>query len=276
MQQIFQFFVKNKNFMVFLLLFLFSIGITIQSHIYHRNKFISSANWVTGGVYGTVSDITSYFGLQTENEKLLQENAYLRSLITNKEIALVDSLTIDSTQIWTAQYSIQTATVYKNSYDKTKNYLLVNKGATDSIREDMGVVSTQGLVGIIQNVSSDYAIVQSVLNSYAKINASLKNSNHFGTLSWNGIDYKTVQLTDIPKQAPIAIGDTIITGGMSSIFPKGILIGSIKDFTLNQSGNAYLIDVALFNDMSNLNHVYIIENKDKKAITTLEANLPNE
>lgn len=277
MQQIFQFFVKNKNFMVFLLLFLFSVGITIQSHIYHKNKFINSANWLTGGVYSTANNISGYFGLQSDNEKLLKENAYLRSLLANSNtINVADSLVMDSTQTIAAQYEITTAKVYKNSFHKTKNYLLINKGTEDGIKEDMGVISTQGLVGIIRNTSNHYAVVQSVLNSYAQINASLKNSNHFGTLSWNGKDYTTVQLTDIPKQASVAVGDTIITGGMSSIFPKGILIGSIKDFTLNQSGNAYIIDVALFNDMSNLNLLYIINNKDKEAIENLEANLPNE
>ncbi|SFU27826.1 rod shape-determining protein MreC [Pustulibacterium marinum] len=275
MQQIFQFFVKNKNFMVFLLLFLFSVGITIQSHIYHRNKFINSANWVTGGIYSTTSDISGYFGLQTENEHLVEENQYLRSLLFNKSINSVDSIVMDSTKILD-HFEFRSASIFKNSYDKSKNYILINGGSEEGVAEDMGVISPKGIVGIIRNTSKNYAVVQSILNSYSQINASLKNSNHFGTLNWDGKDYKTVQLIDIPKQASIQKGDTIITGGMSAIFPKGILIGSIKDYKLDLTGNAYIIDISLFNDMSNLKNIYVIENKQQKEVENLEASIPNE
>ncbi|GLB53520.1 rod shape-determining protein MreC [Neptunitalea chrysea] len=263
--------------MLFLLLFCFSLGTTIQSHIFHRNSFINSANWLTGGIYGTVADISGYFSLQTYNERLIDENARLREQLINTAGTATDSLVIDTIG-QQEKYRLYKANVYKNSYVAAKNYLLINKGATAGIKKDMGVITSLGIVGIVENTSDNYAMVQSVLNTNSQVNASLKNTRHFGTLSWNPYedDYQHVQLTDIPRQAPVKVGDTIITGGMSSIFPKGILIGTISSFSLTESKNAYIIDVKLSNDMTNVGYVYIINNADKKEIEELEDTLQNE
>jgi len=163
-----------------------------------------------------------------------------------------------------------TAKVINNSYSKSKNILTINKGSQKDIAIDMGVISSNGLVGIIKNTSNNYATVQSILNTNSQINAKLIKSNHFGTLVWNTNNPNIVQLIDIPRLAPIAIGDTIITGGKSTIFPEGILVGSINDFLLNKDDNSYTLNVKLFNDMTSLKNVYIIKNIDADEITILE------
>ena len=109
----------------------------------------------------------------------------------------------------------------------------------------------------------------SILNTNSRINSQLKKSDHFGTLKWNAESPQIVQLVDVPKLAPVAVGDTIITGGRSTIFPKGIGIGKVVSFKLDETENYYIIDVKLFNDMTNIGHVYIIENLDTKEISTL-------
>jgi rod shape-determining protein MreC len=147
--------------------------------------------------------------------------------------------------------------------------LLLNKGKRDSIKQDLGVISSEGLVGIIDNTSKKYATVISILNKTSRISAQLKKSNHFGSLIWNGKSPYLVQLTEIPKIAPIEIGDNIVTSGRSSIFPKDIPIGTIESFNLDAAQNYYVIDVKLFNDMTSMEHVYIIENKDVSEINAL-------
>ena len=128
------------------------------------------------------------------------------------------------------------------------------------------------IVGIVDNISENYATVLSILNKKSKINAQLKSSNHFGSLAWNGDSPKFTQLTDISKFAPLKIGDTIVTGGQSAIFPKGIDIGYIDSFETDISGDTYNVQVKLFNDMTNLGTVYIIENFDKLEINNLQNN----
>ncbi|MCX2679969.1 rod shape-determining protein MreC [Galbibacter sp. EGI 63066] len=267
MQQIVNFLIRNKTFITFLLLFCISLLLTIKSHSYQQTKFLNSANWVSGGIYSTSNSISDYFHLKKYNKQLVDENLRLRKILMNREIEVSDSiLELDSL----AHYKLYGTSVIKNSYNKPRNYILINKGSNDSIKEDMGVITSKGIVGIVENTSSNYANVQSVLNSLSGINASIKNSNNFGSLKWDGKDFRTVQLMDILRAAPIKKGDTIITGGMSSIFPKGILIGTIEDFSLDISENYYLIDVKLFNDMTTLDHVYVIKNLNKEEILTLE------
>lgn len=268
MRQIIFFFIRNKNFLLFFLLFFVSIFATIRTHSFHNSKFVSSANFITGSIYSWKSEITNYLGLETENQKLVNENLRLLKIIEGYndalEIPMLDSV------VFSSKFKFFAANVINNNYSKSKNYITLNRGAVDSLRIDMGVISSKGLVGIISGVSENYATVQSILNTKSQINAKLKKTEHFGSLVWDTKDPNRVQLIDVPRIAPVAIGDTIVTGGRSTIFPKGILIGVIKDFKLEIDDNYYELNIELFNDMTNLGNVYIIENVDVEEIIQLE------
>lgn len=276
MQQIINFLIRNKNNLLFLVLLSLSLFLTVQSHSFQKSKFINSANFFTGGVYSWTSNLENYFHLQEHNSQLLEENRRLRtrlhmdsdSLIDPLSLAIADSLTLDS--LLTADYQIRTARVINNNFSGQNNYITIKAGRTDSIASDMGVITSDGIVGIVENLSANYATVISLLNANSRINAQLKNSEHYGTLIWDGQDPNVVQLIDVPRLAPVSRGDTIITGGRSLIFPKGVPIGQIEDFTLDQSESYYTIDIRLFNDMTSIGHVYIIENIQKEEISQLE------
>ncbi len=267
MQQIINFLIRNKTFLLFLLLFSISLSLTIQSHSYHKSKFINSANFFTGGIYESVNNIKQYFGLKEENNILLEENNRLKSILFNSESGEINHIYLEKDTL--NNYKLIPAQTYKNSYSATNNYLTINKGVKDSVKQDFGVITSNGIVGIIDNTSNSYARVMSILNTNSRINSQLKKSNHFGTLTWNAVSPEFVQLIDIPKLAPVAVGDTIITGGRSTIFPKGILIGKVISFKLDETENYYIIDAKLFNDMTSIGHVYIIENLDAQEILTL-------
>ena len=267
MQQIINFIIRNKNFLLFLLLFCLSLLFTIQSHTYHTSKFINSANFLTGGVYNSINSISSYFNLKSQNKILSEENRKLRAMLQNAVIK-EDSVYVDSVTFNKA-YRFYTANIIKNSYSLTDNYLTINKGKKDCIKQDFGVISSMGIVGIIDKTSRRFATVLSILNTTSRISAQLKRTNHFGTLKWDGKNPALVQLIDIPKIAPVQKGDTIITSGRSSIFPKGVPIGVVEGFALDAAENYYEIDINLFNDMTNLEHVYIIENVNRAEINNL-------
>lgn len=268
MQQIINFVIRNKTFLLFLMLFVISLALTIQSHSYHKSKFITSANFLTGNVYNSASGISNYFSLKKQNDLLVEENSILRSKIFNTTNVMPSAMT-DSVS-YNGRYKIQSAKIINNNYASSKNYLTVNKGEQNGLQEDLAVITSKGIVGIIDKTSNGYARVLSILNTKSRINAQLKSSNQIGSLLWNGKSRDIVQLTDISKFAPVKEGDTIVTGGQSSIFPQGIPIGTIDAFVLDISGDTYTIDVNLFNDMTNLAHVYIIENLDSEEIELLE------
>ncbi|MBQ4818783.1 rod shape-determining protein MreC [Aquimarina sp. MMG016] len=270
MQQIINFLLRNKNFLLFLLLLFLSIIFTVQSHSYHKSKFISSTNFLGGGLYGWKHSINVYFGLKSHNQRLLEENERLRNQLS----LLIDKDSSNSKYIDTLSfhkpYTFIRGKVYKNDYSKIDNYILINKGEKDSIIPDMGVITDKGIIGIVENTTANYSRVISILNSNSKINAGLKKSNQYGSLTWNGKDPNIVQLETVPRQALLKVGDTIITNGRSTIFPKGIGIGTILNYELDQNQNYYLIDVRLFNDMTDIGFVYAIKGNDKKEIQILE------
>ncbi len=268
MQQIFQFIYKNSTRLLFLLLLGISLFLTVQSHSYHRSKVVSSANFLTGGVYENINNVNEYFSLKQHNEDLATENAQLRSLL----FTIADSAVVhkaDSIK-GISRTNIIVSKVIHNSYNVFENYLTLNSGTSDGVRPDMGVINSKGIIGIVDKVSKNYATVISVLNIKSQINAKIKKSNHFGSLVWNGKSTGFVQLIDVPRLAAIRKGDTIVTGGQSVIFPENIGIGTIDKIYIDTETNFYTINVRLFNDMTNLGHVYIIKSKDREEIINLE------
>jgi rod shape-determining protein MreC len=269
MQQIFNFIFKNSNRLLFLLLLITSLTLAIQSHSYHRSQMVNSANAMTGTVYEKINEVKTYFSLKDQNEKLAQENANLRKLLFNQKDSTT-SLVKDSVKGYDKLDVIQSK-IINNSYNTPENYLTINTGTIKGVSPDMGVISSQGIVGVIEKVSPNYATVISVLNIKSKINAKVKRTNHFGSLIWKAKNAGYVQLVEIPRLASVKKGDTIVTGGISKIFPENIPVGIIDKIYMDTETNYYTVDVRLFNDMTNLNHVYIIKNKDIGEINKLEA-----
>ena len=155
----------------------------------------------------------------------------------------------------------------------------------------MGVINSEGIIGIINKTSKNYSSVMSILNIDVKINAKTKRTGHFGTLQWDGYDIKHLLLSDISENADIRIGDSIITGGMSLIFPEGINIGVVSEiikqdkfddtimkFNIDNQvkianikfrENYLNIEVKLHSDMANLNNVYVIESLNKEEFKNI-------
>lgn len=271
MQQIINFVLRNKTTLFFVFLLTVSLWLSIQSHSYHRSRFFNSSNWIVGNVYNTQSNVSSYFKLKKVNENLLQENTRLRTLLFNNSEP--DTNTIINA---TVQYQVIPGQVIKNSYANRNNYITINKGEANGIKQDMGVITSKGVLGIVEHTTNKFASIQSILNTKSNINAKIKNTNNFGSLKWDADRYDVVQLEDIPRMVPLLIGDTIVTGAMSSIFPENIPIGTIKKFNLNASESFYSIDVGLFNDMTNLNKIYIINNTSSNEIQELEEKITND
>jgi rod shape-determining protein MreC len=156
-----------------------------------------------------------------------------------------------------------------HSYNVHENYLTLNSGELEGIKPDMGVINSLGIVGI-ENTSPNYATVISILNKKSQINAKIKKSNHFGSLIWNGKSTGFVQLVDVPRLAAIYERRHHCYRWTICNFSRKYNIGTIDKIEIDNQTNYYTITVRLFNDMTNLGHVYIIKNKDREEITNLE------
>jgi len=265
MQRIIYFLIRNKNFILFLTLLSISISLNFSYNEYNKSKFINSSNFIFSSLYDTKFTVSKYLNLELQNQLLLEENKNLKKILFNSETPTKSFDSINS-----IGFEVMTASVIKNSYSKTNNFITINKGSKHGIGIDNGVISSNGVVGIIDKTTTNYSRLISILNTNFLLNAKFKNSNYFGVLSWNGKNINKVQLKDVPKQAKIKIGDTIVTGGNSLIFPKGILIGYIQSFKLDNSENYLELEVNLSTDMTNIENLYIINNNNISEINLLD------
>lgn len=273
MQQLIFFLQKYKYFLYFLLLQLIALILIFNNHSFHRSKFVSSTSAISGAYYNKRATLSDYLNLKKINKQLLDENLTLKNAL--ESIRFKSDTTTEKSIIDTIKYNQQyvyiNGKIIKNEYHKPYNILTIKPGRKQGVDNEMGVINNKGIIGITDNVSKNYARIKSILNKDFKVNAKFKHNNYFGSLTWNGNNYNIVQLTDIPRQAIYKTGDTIITGGKSAIFPEGILIGTVHKIPTELTASN-TIDVKLFNDMSNINHIYIIKNFHKSEIKQLESN----
>ncbi len=216
--------------------------------------------------------------VENANQRLLEENSRLhnRSIESfhslKKQFDVVKDtirITGDTLNI-IQQYTYTTARVINNTTNRKYNFMTLNKGKLHGIKENMGVVSSDGIVGIVKDVSDHFSTAVSLLNVRLGISAKLKKNNYPGLIQWAGFNPHEVSFMEIPAQMPLELGDTIITSGYSTIFPEGIIVGTINNFELNEENNTYKINVNLGADYLTLNHVYVIGNLLREEQLQLE------
>ena len=249
---------------MFLILESFALFMVIQNN-YQRAVFFNTANRFTGTVLASYQNITDYLTLKKANENLAEENARLREQLESA-FRITDTAAYYQKDSF---FKYISAKVIQNSVHKQNNYLLINKGSEHGIREDMGVISSNGVVGTVVEVSENYARVISVLHLQYRLNARIKKNNHLGSIEWDGNDYRTGILTDIPVHVNLNKGDTIITSGNSLIFPEGLLIGTVESQMKEKNEKFNFARIRFSADYNQLYHVYVIVNLMQEELTSI-------
>jgi rod shape-determining protein MreC len=243
----------------------------IQNNNYQNSKFFNSSNFLVGNLYSTVNNFNEYFHLKEENQILAEQNARLQSSNVSSFMKVFGRLVQIKDTTYLQSYVYSSAKVINNSTNKRQNYITLDKGGINGIKPEMGVISSKGVVGIVKNVSGNFSSVMSVLHEKNKLSAKIKKSGYFGSLVWGNNSYRIADLKDIPNHVKLAIGDTIVTSGFSSIFPENILIGTVKEFDLPEGNNFYNIKVEFAEDYKRISHVYIIRSLLKEEKELLES-----
>jgi len=229
-------------------------------------------------VSGYIDEGTSYLKLKQINEDLVNQNKQLMEQVYGKEYAKIPNFrrvhdTIGGGQI----YTIVDADIVNNSINRKNNYFTINRGSRDGVQPKMGVISPLGIAGIVVNTTDKYAVVQSVLSmNKIRINAALKKSGYFGTLTWRGDDSRTMHLSDVPKYVSIKVGDTIVTDGKSAIFPQGKMIGVISGYEVDSKTGFWDISVELSEKMGQLSKTFVVKNLKKAEIQKIQDTLSVE
>ncbi|HRU63232.1 MAG TPA: rod shape-determining protein MreC [Paludibacteraceae bacterium] len=262
MKNLINFLIHHSGLLLFIILEIISFIMMINSQEYQKSIFLSSSNAVVATLYNWTNSVGEFFKLRNTNNQLSSENTELKNQIIelqNKLKVLEPSITsLNFKLLPENEYRFISAKVINNSTDKFQNYLTLNKGSKDGIKPDMGVVSSEGVVGIIKSVSPHFSVVIPILNPKIQISCKFKRTDYTGSLVWNGEDYRYANLVDIARHVDIRLGDTIVTSGFTRTFPEGIPVGIVEDYNIKESDAYYNIKVKLAVNFRTLTYVNVI------------------
>ena len=248
----------------------------VRHNGYQGSHVLNSSNTVVANVYTAAANTKEYFSLRDENNRLAQENAILRNMLkTNyRVLPLTEYERYDT--LYKQQYTYVNAKIVNSTVNKRRNFLTLNIGADFGITRDMSVISSNGIIGKVTDVSANFCSVMSLLHKDSKINCQLKNDASYGPLIWDLKDPEYCLLTDIGTHAKVKRGDTVVTSELSGIFPEGLFVGTVDAYERRQNEDFYTIRVKLGADLKKVNHVYIIKNKLKKERDSLEGKVQKQ
>ena len=264
--------IKNKHWFVFIGLEVLSLAFIFSYNGYQKSVYFTTANDLVGSTYNVISGVTSYLHLQEENQALEQTNEELRRQIIEIQ-RQIDEHHLDSILRMPSlpkKYDLVHAQVINGTLHKSNNLLTINKGEADGIRPEMGVVCSQGVVGIVYMTSEHYSIVMPILHVNSKISCRLRNPEYFGSLIWQRGYADIAYVTSIPRHAEVAPKDIVETNGFSDIFPPGLPIGMVHRINDSTDGISYMLRVKLFTNFTTLRNVSVITNYQSAERRQLE------
>lgn len=276
MRNLLNFLIKYNYWFLFLLLEVASFILLFRFNHYQQSVYFTSANGVAGKVYEISGGITSYFHLKTANEDLLDRNMWLEQRLLFLENVLKEK-GLDSARLYSmerlapTEYQIFKANVIKNSLNKADNYITLDRGTTEGIRPEMGVVDANGVVGIVYKTSPHYSLVIPLLNSKSSISCKIVGSDYFGYLKWEGGNSRFAYLKDLPRHAEFNLEDTVVTSGYSTVFPEGVMVGTVDDMSDSHDGLSYLLKIKLATDFGKVSNVRVISRNGQDEQKALES-----
>ncbi|PKM89351.1 MAG: rod shape-determining protein MreC [Firmicutes bacterium HGW-Firmicutes-12] len=234
-----------------------------------------------------VDDILSYFN---NNKRLLNENEELKKKLTmleEKSYALLD-LEMENKRLYdlleykkekSNNYEFALAKIIGRDPGNWYKTITINRGSSEGIKKDMAVVTHNGLVGLVINTTANTSEVLLIIDTESAVGARiLENRVTPGIAVGTGkSDY--LQMIHLPHDAPLEIGQTIVSSGLGELYPEGIRIGNVAEVTLEPNG---LIKTALLEplvDFSRLEEVFVIlqtKKNETELPSTSEGNSAEE
>jgi len=261
MFRLIQFLITYSYTIYFLILASISINLIFKSSNYHNVGLFTSYQEFSGSILSSVSKVKGYISLTKENKELLKENQKLRDMLTTSKRKTSQNVLLLKDTVYKQQYYYREAKVVDYSLNRDVNYIIIDKGRNQGIQKEMAVISAKGVVGIVKDVSNNFATIISMLNKdKLSFFGVLPSSGYSGRVNWNTGNIKTLNLFEVPKNSPVNIGDSVVTGRASSVFPEGIHIGSVLEINEVEGEPFYSIILNSAVNFSRLNNVYVIGN----------------
>lgn len=269
MQNLLLLLTRYGSTLLFILLEIICFYLVINYNRQQKDIFIHSSNLASGKLYTEKDRIQDFMSLRNINDSLALENARLK-----RRLLLLEGYGKQNTLDSLGRIDVSPAKVINQTINQFNNYITINKGSVDGVKKGMGAIDEKGIVGIVTQVSENYATILTLLNTTNGVSVLIKSHNNFGVLKWvAGSNYRSFKIEAIPKHVNISIGDSIVTSGYSTVYPPNIYIGQIKKYDFKKGSSNYNIEVTLENDLTNVDYVYLINNQDASEIQELESTL---
>ncbi len=271
MERLLKFLYEYRAFFTFLSLELFCVWMVIENNQYQSTTYFNTSNSIAASIISTSQNIREYFSLTDINNDLAVENSVLKKKLDQRN-QLLYSIELNNLKDAAIinRFDYVSAKVINNSTQYYKNFVTINRGTNHGIQAGMAAISPRGAVGKVKSVSRNYAVLISLLNIDDQVSSQIKRTGHFGTVQWDGGDPLSIDLKFIPRHVKLQVGDTIITSGYNAVFPEGILIGTIKEFRLNEEAQFHTIKVKLSQDFGKLSFVEIVKSNLRQEQDSLE------
>lgn len=265
MRNLLRFLANYNHWLLFVILEAVSVVLLFRYNSYQGSTWISSANYAAGKIYEWSSEVESFFSLVGTNKQLTERNLEVEQENAELRQQLFDATNDSAVFLARKNQPIGglkaiSARVVSNTVNRPDNLITIDKGTADGVKTDMGVVSGNGVVGIVFLAASHYSVVIPIVNVNSSISCTLQGRGYFGYLRWDGRQSATAYLEDIPRHAFFRKGDRVVTNGYSSVFPEGILVGRVKEIYNSADGLSYKLEVRLSNDFAKLRDVVVIDN----------------
>lgn len=207
--------------------------------------------------------IFKYESLAAENEALKQElaaienNARIADSVTRENQRLRDLLDLKNAN---EDYKLVDGYIISWSSNDWTSTFTINRGTNAGIQVGMCAVTANGeLVGLVQEVGSNYAVVKSIMDSSLEISATISSSGYNGMVKGGyseGLSDK-LRMNYLPSSATIHINDQVVTTG-STVYPRGLIVGKVVDAGFADTGVAKYAILEPAADIDALEQVFII------------------
>ena len=255
--------------LIFLALEVVAISLYSTSSPYSQARMLSISHRLTGWSSGIFTELGSYLSLRKENIALTERIAELESYLESYRTAYPEAIGVNvdiEPNLYVA------AKVVSNTLNRSQNYIVVNKGLDDGVRLGMSVLSADGYaVGYITNCSQSYSIATSILSTSLKISARLYQDRSMGIVYWGGGDINTLVMSDVSKYASFEKGDKVVALDFSEYFPSGAVLGTVESKEMNDEQTMYICTLRLAADMSRLDNVILVDNRDVEEVQQLKS-----
>ena len=260
---------KYRNFLFFLFLEFISLFFLFSSrNSYHHYNYLSSSNSITSSLYNFQYNMFSYFYLREVNNDLLKENSNLKNQVLNRDLVVGRKFIKYDDIIYQKNFFFKEVKVINSQFKYYENFLIINAGKKSGVKEKMGMIGTKGVLGIVKNVTDNYATIRPLINPNFGLKVLHENTNSWGDLIWIPEDnnFQNIFVTNIPIYTKVKLGDYFITSGAEGLFPRGLKVGKVIE--IKENIEQQTLDIKLKNeeDFSRTKIGFIVFNKTAEEI----------